>query len=43
MYGRGCTLVGGNPALSLPLHNVCGRGCMLEGGGGGGGGVVSVE
>ena len=33
MCGRGCTLEGGNPGVSLPLHNVC------VGGGGGGGDV----
>ena len=40
MCGRGCTLEGGNPGVSLPLHNVGEDvrwrgeilGCTLEGG-----------
>ena len=31
MCGRGCTLEGGNPGVSLPLHNVWER--MCTGGG----------
>ena len=31
MCGRGCTLEGGNPGVSLPLHNVWER--MYAGGG----------
>ena len=31
MCGRGCTLEGGNPGVSLTLHNVWGR--MYTGGG----------